>query len=83
MTVDKFGAGLLGAVLLVVGLALLFGDLDPLVLCFKQCHFPKALASLLGPGLLKLLTGGFFVVLAALFLVPLVRGASRRSKRLD
>jgi hypothetical protein len=82
MKIDTFGAGLIGIVLLLVGLAILLTDLDPLVLCFKQCDFPRALASLLGPGLLKILTGGFFVALAALFLVPLV-SESKGSKRLD
>lgn len=82
MKIDKFGAGLIGAVLLVVGLAILFTDLDPLVLCFKQCEIPRALAGLLGPGLLKILAGGFFLVLATLFLVPLVSG-SKNSRRLD
>ncbi|MDP4300944.1 hypothetical protein [Leptothrix discophora] len=82
MKVDKFGAGLIGAILLLVGLAVLFTDLDPLVLCFKQCDIPRALAGLLGPGLLKILTGGFFVVLAALFLVPLI-SRIKGSKRLD
>lgn len=82
MKVDKFGAGLIGAVLLAIGLAVLFTDLDPLVLCFKQCDIPRALAGLLGPDLLKILTGGFFLALAALFLVPLINWG-KSSKRLD
>lgn len=82
MKIDKFGAGLIGTLLLVVGLTILFTDLDPLMLCFKQCDIPRALASLLGPGLLKILAGSFFVVLAALFLAPLVSG-SKSNKRLD
>lgn len=77
MKVDTFGAGLIGIVLLLTGLAILLTDLDPLLLCFKRCDFPRAVVSLLGPALLKILTGGFFVAVAALFLVPLVKGSKR------
>lgn len=72
MKVDRLGAWLIGTVLLAVGLAVLVSDLDPLALCSKQCDLPRALAGLLGPGLLKVLIGGFFVGLGALFLVPLL-----------
>jgi hypothetical protein len=72
MKIDTFGAVLIGSVLLGVGLSLLFTDIDPLALCFKRCDIPKAIASLLGQGALKILTGGFFVGVALLFLAPLV-----------
>lgn len=78
MKVDKLGAWLIGTVLLVVGLAVLVSDIDPLALCTKQCDLPKALAKLLGPSLLKILTGSFFVVLGALFIAPLIRGKSNK-----
>lgn len=81
MRVDRFGAGLIGAVLLLVGVALLLSDLDPLALCFKQCDIPKALVLLLGPTLFKLLVAGFFVVLSLLFLVPLINGGKNRKAR--
>lgn len=58
MKIDRFGAGLIGTVLLGVGLSVLLTDLDPLALCFKRCDIPKALAGLLGPGVLKILIGG-------------------------
>jgi hypothetical protein len=77
MKIDRLGAWLVGSVLLGVGFATLITDLDPLALCFKQCDLPKALASLLGPKLLKILIGGFFVAMGALFLMPLVIGGKR------
>lgn len=82
MKIDRFGAGLIGTVLLGVGLSALLTDLDPLALCFKRCDIPKALVGLLGPGVLKILIGGGFVGLAVLFLAPLVN-RSKGSRPLD
>ena len=70
MSVARFGGFLIGGILLATGLAIVASDMDPLVLCFKQCDIPKALGALLGPNILRALIGGFFFVLAALFLLP-------------
>jgi hypothetical protein len=79
MSIDKIGALVIGGVMLFVGVAILVTDIDPLALCLKQCDLPKALATILGPSLLKLLTGGVFIGIAAVFLVPAIRADKRNS----
>jgi len=80
MNVVRLGGWFLGAIMLATGLAVLASDIDPLVLCFKQCDLPRAVRSLIGPGLLRVVVGIFFLVLAALFLLPLAGATNRRSK---
>jgi hypothetical protein len=80
MNVARAGGWIIGAILLATGLAILASDIDLLVLCFKQCDLPKALSSLLGPNLLRILVGAFFVSLAALFIWPAVTNKGRGAK---
>jgi hypothetical protein len=80
MRVETFGGWLIGAVLLAVGLAVLVSDIDPAVMCFKQCDIPKTIGALFGSAVLRGLTGGIFVLLGLLFLVPLVRSIGGKGK---
>ena len=80
MRIETFGAWFIGTVLLVVGLAVLASDIDPAVLCFKQCDIPKAIAALFGSAFLRSITGLVFVALGLVFLVPLVRNAGSKAQ---
>ena len=80
MRVETFGGWVIGAVLLAVGFAVLFSDIDPVVLCFKQCDIPKAIGALFGSVVLRSLTGRILVLLGLLFLVPLIRSAGGKGK---
>ena len=79
MKIDRVGGWLIGTVMLIVGLAVLASGIDPLVLCFKQCELPKAFIALLGPSTVRVTLGFFFLALAALFMLPLVSAARRKS----
>ncbi len=73
MRIETFGVWFIGAVLFASGVAVLASDIDPALLCFKQCEVPKAIAALFGSAFLRSITGLTFVLLGLLFLVPLVR----------
>jgi hypothetical protein len=73
MRIETFGGWLIGGVLFAVGLAVLVSDIDPAVLCFKQCDIPKAIGAMFGSAVLRNITGLVFVLLGLLFLVPLIR----------
>lgn len=79
MRIESFGGWLIGTVLLAVGIMVLASDIDPLVLCFKQCGTPKALEALFGSAALRVVTGVFFAALGLLFIVPLL--GKRRQKQ--
>ncbi|MEI2676906.1 MAG: hypothetical protein V9G29_03065 [Burkholderiaceae bacterium] len=79
MRIETLGGWLIGAVLLATGLAVLTSDIDPAVLCFKQCEFPKAVQALFGFAFLRGATGLFFVSLGLLFIVPLIRKAKGKA----
>jgi len=81
MNVARVGGWIIGAIMLATGLAILASDIDPLVLCFKQCDLPKALSSLFGPHLLRVVVGAFFVSLGALFIWPTATNKSRGRKQ--
>jgi hypothetical protein len=72
MRIETFGAWVIGGVLLAVGLAVPFSNIDPALLCFKQCNVPKALSALFGSELLRVAIGLFFSVLGLLFIAPLI-----------
>jgi hypothetical protein len=78
MKVVNFGAGLIGAILLLTGVALVFTDIDPLLICFKQCNIPRALANFFGVELYKILSGTFYAVLGVLFLAPVLKKSKRQ-----
>jgi hypothetical protein len=80
MRIETFGGWFIGSVLLAVGLAVLFSDIDPAVLCFKQCHIPKVIAAVFGSAFLRSITGLGFLLLGLLFLVPLVRRAKAQTQ---
>ena len=80
MRIETFGGWLIGAVLLFVGLAVLVSEIDLAVLCFKQCDMPKVIGALFGSAVLRSITGGIFVLLGLLFLVPLVRSVGGKGK---
>ena len=71
MSLLKVGASVVGMVLLFVGVIVLLTDIDPLVICFKQCGSERALAFLLGPRLFRLLVGSFYIVLSLSVLTSL------------
>ncbi len=81
MKIDRAGGWVVGSVLLVAGMSVLASDIDPALLCFKQCDFPKALALLIGSGPARVLVGATLLVLGLAFLVPLVRSV-RSSRKL-
>ena len=70
MKIVNFGAGLIGLVLLFTGLMLIFTDVDPFLICFKQCNIPRVLANFFGVEVYKILSGSFYAVLGALFFAP-------------
>ena len=78
MKIVNFGAGLIGVILLFTGLVLIFTDVDPLLICFKQCNIPRALANFFGLGLYKILSGAFYAVLGVLFLAPIFKNKCRK-----
>jgi hypothetical protein len=73
MRIETFGAWVIGVVLLTIGLAVLFSNIDPALLCFKQCSIPKGLSALFGSELLRVCIGFFFSALGLLFIAPLIR----------
>lgn len=81
MRIETFGALAIGSVLLSVGLVVLGTEIDRNVLCFKQCNLQKSLSTLLGQGVVRLVSGLFFSVVGLLFIVPVLR--KRRNDKLS
>ncbi len=72
MRFANLGAAIIGGTLMAVGLVALMSDIDPLVLCFKQCDLPKAIGLLFGASSLRLIVGLSYVAIGLFFLAPLV-----------
>lgn len=73
MKIINFGLGLLGVILFLTGLTLIFTDIDPLLICFKQCEIPKVLAYFLGVELFKILNSALHILLGMFFLVTMLK----------
>jgi hypothetical protein len=73
MKIVNFGVRLIGVTLFFTGLILIFTDVDPLLICFKQCNIPRTLANFFGVEAYKILNGAFYVVIGALFVAPLFK----------
>jgi hypothetical protein len=79
MRIETFGGWFIGAVLLASGVAVLVSDIDPALLCFKQCDIPRVVAALFGSTALRSITGFILVALGLVFLVPLVRKVGNKA----
>ena len=63
------GGQLIGVLLLVVGLVVLVTDIDPLLLCFKQCRALEGWRTLVGQTIVRCVAGLCYAGLGAGFLL--------------
>ena len=82
MRIETAGAILIGTILFTAGTAILTSDIDPNMLCFKQCNIQRIIAAAFGEGLARAISGLAFSVIGAAFLVGAYR-ASSRNRKLD
>jgi hypothetical protein len=63
------GVLLIGVLLLVIGVAVMVTDIDPLLLCFKQCRALEGWRVLVGQTIFRYVTGLGYAGLGILFLL--------------
>lgn len=67
--VQRWGAGVLGVILLSAGVGILVSGIDPLALCTKRCGLETLLSTVIGHSTLRTLIGAFSTGLGILFLL--------------
>jgi hypothetical protein len=78
MKIHTIGAIFIGGVLFASGIAVLASNIDPSVLCFKQCDIKRFVIATFGRDVARTIAGASLAGVGALFLIPVLCAALRK-----